>query len=238
MKSVKIDPKRVKKNEFEHITWSSGYHLVGVDEVGRGCLAGPVVTAAVLLPPHTQYRKLKDSKELKQEDRELAYRWITRNAWAAWSLVDPHLIDTLNIYQATLYAMRRAVTQLLVQLHEAPTTLLVDGIPLSFDGPFSQVYNMAQGEQKSTSIAAASIYAKVQRDRVMRNMHRVFPAYHLHRHKGYSTQLHKQQLNTFGASFVHRKRFLTWLDAKATSDATHQDIEQAPELGDGVHEQE
>ena len=209
MQSVKLNPKSINKNQFEYTAWNTGKYIVGVDEVGRGCLAGPVVTAAVILPINTQYQLLKDSKLLSQNNREKAYHWLTENAWTAWSLVDPHLIDTLNIYHATAYAMRRAITQLLVHVR-APETLLIDAMPLRYNGPFSQMYHLNSGEEKSTSIAAASIFAKVQRDRVMRDMHTVFPAYHLQQHKGYSTQLHKKQINTFGPSFIHRKNFLSW----------------------------
>jgi len=221
MKPVKLSPRTMRTNACEREAWNNNTYLVGVDEVGRGCLAGPVVTAAVILPPYTQYRLLKDSKHLKQEDREKACCWITRHAWYAWSLVDPHLINTYNIYHATIYAMRRAVTQLLIQTSLKPETLLIDSVPMTYTDTFSHIYHVNQGEHVSSTIAAASIYAKVQRDRIMRDMHTIFPAYQLYRHKGYSTPQHKQQLTQFGPSFMHRKNFITWLDRSSHGDATY-----------------
>jgi len=223
MKSVKIRPGDIYKNHFEQQAWQNNSFTAGIDEVGRGCLAGPVVTAAAIVPQRSRYPFLKDSKLLKQEERERAYRWLSQKAWFAWSLVNPYLIDQFNIYYATLYAMRRALSQLLVQLPTSPHTVLTDAMPLTYNGNFTQMYHLSDGEQKSVSIAAASIVAKVNRDRIMRQTGTIFPVYHFTSNKGYSTKVHKAQLTTFGPSFIHRANFLTWLPSNKTSQILPED---------------
>lgn len=179
-----------------------GYRsIAGVDEVGRGCLFGPVFAAAVVLDPDRQIRGLRDSKELDAERREVLAGRIRERA-AAWAVAgaDVFEIDHLNILQASRLAMRRAVEKLSL----TPDYLLVDAV--SVDGGVEQCA-LIHGDARSLSIAAASILAKVERDACMMKWHQVFPQYALDRNKGYSTPEHIQALETFGPTSLHRFSF-------------------------------
>ena len=179
------------------------YNLVaGVDEAGRGPLAGPVVAAAVILPASLKLPILADSKLLTASQRELAYKDIQRAALSIGvGIVDSVDIDGLNILQATYVAMRRALSQLLC----APSFVLVDGYPIPKNG-FSQK-GIFSGDRKSACIAAASIVAKVTRDHLMVSWDRVFPAYGFKQHKGYGTRAHQLALQKWGPSPIHRRSF-------------------------------
>lgn len=203
----------LKKNQFENSAWERGQLVCGIDEVGRGCLAGPVFAAAVILPPHAKYRYLRDSKILTEADRLKAYNWIIRNGWYGIGSVDHRTIDRHNIWQATLIAMRRAVLHLLAT---RPTTLLpeailIDAMPLNLqDTSYKSipVHYFPKGESLSISIAAASIVAKVTRDRLMQEVYApLFPGYGLAHHKGYATQVHRDAVSLHGESFIHRASF-------------------------------
>jgi len=187
---------------YEKKAWQSGAFLVaGVDEVGRGSLFGAVVAAAVILDPKYRVRGLRDSKLLLPERREVLAERIREHA-AAWAVaaVDAARIDQINIYQASRVAMRDAV----MRLAPAPDHLLVDALRLDCELP---QFPIIHGDALSASIAAASILAKVERDRMMREWDAIFPAYGLASHKGYSTPKHLAALREYGPTALHRQSF-------------------------------
>lgn len=193
------------KNHFEKQNSLDNKILCGIDEVGRGCLAGPIVTAAALLKSPKKNSLIKDSKLLNEKQLEKAYIWLTKNSTFSVSIIDHRGIDTHNIYQATKISMCRAYYQLCAIAPTPPTVVLVDAMKL----PLScTVITIFKGEQESISIAAASIIAKVTRDRIMKRLSIVFPAYHLETHKGYATKAHYQALYAKGSSPIHRSTFL------------------------------
>ena len=177
--------------------------IAGVDEAGRGALAGPVVAAAVVLPEKFPHRKLNDSKQLAPELREKIYDELVSNSEIAWSvgIVDHLEIDRINILRASHEAMRIALAALVV----APEHVLIDGLPV-FPFPFPQTA-IIDGDCYSLSIAAASVVAKVTRDRIMRDFCAQFPEYCFGQHKGYSTELHLSRLHELGPCPIHRRSF-------------------------------
>ena len=177
--------------------------IAGVDEAGRGPLAGPVVTAAVILDLNKKIPGLNDSKKLSETRREKLYEIITEEA-ICWEvkIVSPEVIDEINILQATLFGMEEAVLSLKVK----PDLCLIDGnkIPKKIIG-FSKA--IVKGDAKIASIAAASIIAKVTRDRLMLELHEKFPQYNFKRNKGYPTKEHIAALDKFGVLDCHRKSY-------------------------------
>lgn len=267
----------LKKNQFENSAWERNQLICGIDEVGRGCLAGPVFAAAVILPPGARYRYLQDSKILTEAERVKAYSWIINNGWYGIGIADHRTIDRHNIWQATLIAMKRALLHLLAtrtqgagasapeptkfesvcpgilssesllseslaqvesphsslvgaqsQVRSAfgitapsyarllPEAIVIDAMPLSLaDTSFSSipVHHFPKGESLSISIAAASIVAKVARDRLMQNAYApLFPGYGLAQHKGYATPVHRDAVSLHGESFIHRASFCKNID--------------------------
>ncbi|UOQ93204.1 ribonuclease HII [Halobacillus shinanisalinarum] len=187
---------------FEKKAKSSGKILIaGIDEAGRGPLAGPVVAAAVILPPTFYLEGLYDSKQLSLQKREQFFEAIKQQADYGVGIVTNDEIDKWNIYQATKLAMRRAVNQ----LSEAPDHLLIDAMRLE-NVPFTQE-SIVKGDQRSVSIAAASIMAKVTRDRMMKEISQHYPTYGFASNQGYGTPMHLQALNTYGPTPYHRKSF-------------------------------
>jgi ribonuclease HII len=187
---------------YEKKAWGCGAHLVaGVDEVGRGSLFGPVVAAAVILDPEYRIRGLRDSKLLPADRREILALRI-REHCVAWAIaaVDAARIDQINIYQASRVAMQNAV----LQLQPCPDHLLVDAMRLHCELPQDPIIH---GDALSASIAAASILAKVERDRMICDWDPVFPAYGLASNKGYSTPRHLAALREHGPSALHRQSF-------------------------------
>ncbi len=176
--------------------------IAGVDEVGRGPLAGPVVTAAVILDPNKPIAGLTDSKKLTEKRREALVPIIQQHA-LSWALgrAEVHEIDELNILQASLLAMRRAV----MALPLAPQKVHVDGIHAP-DVPYP-VVTIIKGDLHDQAIAAASILAKVARDQEMLDLAQQYPGYDLAKHKGYPTAAHQQALMQLGPSAIHRKSF-------------------------------
>jgi ribonuclease HII len=177
--------------------------IAGIDEAGRGALAGPVVAAAVILPEEFRHRKLNDSKQLSPELREAIYADLTSNAQVLWAIgvVDHLEIDRINILRATHQAMRAAIETLVA----TPDHVLIDGLPV-FPFPFPQTA-IIDGDCYSLSIAAASIIAKVTRDRMMRDFCAQFPNYCFEQHKGYGTELHLTRLHELGPCPIHRRSF-------------------------------
>lgn len=200
-----------KKNSYELEAWTLGRFVCGIDEVGRGSLAGPVVTAAVILPIDCTYDLLKDSKLMSAQERNQAAHWIKKNCLYSYGIVHHRLIDTHNIWHATLIAMRKALMHLLVMAPHKPSAILVDAMPLNLNNccyADIPVHHFPFGEKKSSSIAAASILAKVKRDSMMLHMDKVFPHYSWHNNKGYATQPHKQALQEHSSVIIHRRTYL------------------------------
>ena len=177
-------------------------YVAGVDEVGRGCLAGPVVAAAVVLNPDRYVPRISDSKTVTALERDKLYDQITRNA-VTWGVASASCgeIDTINIHQVSLRAMQRAV-QLLAP---SPDFVLVDAFRIP--GLLMAQRAVIHGDSRCTAIAAASIVAKVTRDRMMLELHAEDPRYGFDRHKGYATREHLQAVAQFGYSPVHRQSF-------------------------------
>jgi ribonuclease HII len=177
-------------------------HVAGVDEVGRGCLAGPVVAAAVVLDPARHIAGLRDSKLVPPAGRERLYDIITRRA-AAWAVaaVEPAEIDRINIHRASLAAMRQAV----MSLSRLPDVVIVDAFRIP-DLPLPQ-RGIVKGDRRCAAIAAASIVAKVHRDRLMEALHATDPRFGFDRHKGYATADHLEAVARFGYSTAHRRSF-------------------------------
>jgi ribonuclease HII len=195
---------------FEKKCFSRGFHCVaGIDEVGRGALAGPVVAAAVVLNNidffHINF--LKDSKKLNKTKREKLYELIRRKSDnIGIGIVGPDIIDKINIAQATFLAMKRAI----IDLKRFPDYILVDGFKIPFIS-IPQDY-IVKGEDKSVSIAAASIIAKVYRDNIMLDFHKKYPVYQFDKNVGYGTKKHILAIKQFGVTSIHRKTFKGVLD--------------------------
>ena len=192
----------------EHTMWeiedSLGLHVIcGVDEAGRGPLAGPVCAAAVILPEHLQIPGLNDSKKLTDKKRRELFPVIQQQAIAyGIGLASEAEIDEINILQATFLAMRRALEQLTVR----PEIALIDGNrETDFGLP---VKTVVKGDSLSANIAAASVLAKVTRDNIMVELAQQYPEYGFEIHKGYGTKAHYEALRTYGPSPIHRRSFL------------------------------
>jgi len=194
--------------QFEHNAKTLGYGMIaGIDEAGRGPLAGPVVSAAVILPHDFFCEGVNDSKKLSEKKRETLFPRIMDKAIAvSTGIASHHEIDDINILRASLLSMKRAVENLSsLPGSPVPDFLLIDGkFTLDMDIPQSAII---QGDSKSMSIAAASIIAKVTRDALMKELHEVYPAYDFARHKGYPTQAHKAAILKHGPCPVHRLTF-------------------------------
>jgi ribonuclease HII len=191
-------------HDYERELRCQGYNcIVGIDEVGRGALAGPVVAAAVVLGPECTIDGVRDSKLVPEAEREQLYEMITNRA-VCWSvgIIDSEIIDEINILQATFVAMRHAVASLSIVPHYA----LIDGRDTPSIGVPCQA--IIGGDGLSMSIAAASIVAKVTRDRIMREYHETMPNYGFARHKGYATVAHRSAILQFGPVHIHRRSFL------------------------------
>ncbi len=176
--------------------------ICGVDEAGRGPLAGPVTAAAVILDPAHPIEGLKDSKKLSEAQRDLLAEQIKKHA-LAWSIAESSVeeIDTLNILQATMLAMRRAVEGLKI----TPSLALIDGNRCPVMPVRSEA--IVKGDDKVAAISAASILAKTARDHLLAELHSIYPQYALDQHKGYPTALHLARLKEFGVSAIHRKSY-------------------------------
>jgi ribonuclease HII len=205
-------------NKYEKLARAQGAVIIaGVDEVGRGALFGPVVAAAVILPPDTRIRGLRDSKQLLPEDRDRLEAIVRTRAIAiAIEEVDAETIDRVNIYQASRMAMSAAVLGLATQ----PDHLLIDALRL--DLPHAQTA-IIYGDSLSISIAAASVVAKVYRDRRMCEFDVEFPGYGLASHKGYATPEHREALKNLGPCPLHRKSFAPVLQADLPWDVIAED---------------
>ena len=188
---------------IEQSLWAQGYeHIAGVDEAGRGPLAGPLVAAAVIFPKDAFIEDVDDSKKLSAKKREEVYSLIVSKAISiSIGMVDHIEIDRINILQATIQAMQKALEGLCISPHFA----IIDGNYFLYDKlPFKTIVD---GDAKSFTIAAASIVAKVTRDRLMFELDERYPQYGFARHKGYGTKRHIEALHKFGPCEIHRKSF-------------------------------
>lgn len=194
----------VSSFDWEEAAWRDGYlHVAGVDEAGRGPLAGPVVAAACILPKEHCPVGLRESKQLSSKARQGFLRELQQESTVLFGVgeASEEEIDLLNIYQATLLAMKRAVEALSVQ----PDYLLVDAMPLRVGE--LPCRSIVRGDEQSFSIAAASLLAKETRDAQMRMAHEKWPQYGFAQHKGYGTREHLEALNKWGPCPLHRKSF-------------------------------
>lgn len=195
---ARIETMKVYEKEYEPHGW-----ICGIDEVGRGPLCGPVVASAVILPKDCQILYLNDSKKLSEKKREELYDVIMEQAIAVGTgMASPERIDEINILQATYEAMRQAVAALKVK----PAVLLNDAVTIP--GIEIPQIPIIKGDAKSVSIAAASIIAKVTRDRMMVEYDRMYPGYDLASNKGYGTKTHMEALRTIGPCEIHRRTFI------------------------------
>ena len=186
--------------EYEKSFWDRGYFVAGVDEAGRGPLAGPVVASAVILKPYTEPFLRGDSKKLSRKEREELFEYIKGSALAVGTaVVDSSVIDRINILEATKLAMKRALEDLKHHFDVVITDYIqlegVNCVPL------------VKGDEKSISCACASVIAKVLRDRIMEHFHKVYPDYGFSKHKGYPTKKHREVILRYGTCDIHRKTF-------------------------------
>lgn len=195
----------IKLSKYEKEYHDKGFeYIAGIDEAGRGPLAGPVVAAAVILPKDCLIEGVNDSKKISEKKREKLYDDVIENA-VAWGvgIVDNNVIDEINILEATRKAMHEAIEGLQVKpdyiLIDAEKKVNTNGIPY---------LPIIKGDALSISIAAASIVAKVTRDRMMREYDKVFPVYGFEKHKGYGTKAHVEAIKEHGICMIHRKTFL------------------------------
>lgn len=186
--------------------------VCGVDEAGRGAWAGPVVAAAVILDIDVSERMaahhLRDSKVMTAEEREKAYAWLMGRCVYGVGLAHHRMVDELNVYQATLKIMRRAIAQLGAQVPNLPETIIVDAMPLSIPENEGRVIYFPFAESRSRNVAAASIIAKVVRDRIMARLDPLFPGYGWLDNKAYGTPAHQEALARQGITYMHRMTYI------------------------------
>ncbi len=190
-------------NSFERRAHQRGHKMVaGIDEAGRGPLAGPVVAAAVILPFDYENTDIRDSKQLSAKKRETLYEIIKRDALSiGLGVVEVPVIDAINIFRASLAAMREAVSDLTI----LPDYLLIDGTKgVTLDIPEETI---VKGDSRSISVASASIIAKVSRDKIMEMYHYQFPQYNFLKNKGYGTEEHRNAIRQYGSCKLHRRSF-------------------------------
>lgn len=202
-KKLEAERERIKAMSFYETEYAAYHRICGIDEAGRGPLAGPVVAGAVILPRDCEILYLNDSKKLSEKKREELYEVIMEKAVAVGlGIVDEKRIDEINILQATYEAMREAIQK----LEEEPDILLNDAVTVP--GVSVTQVPIIKGDAKSVSIAAASIVAKVTRDRIMVEYDKIYPEYGFASHKGYGTALHIEALKKYGPVEIHRRSFI------------------------------
>ncbi len=193
---------QIPDTSFEQIYWNQDQYTAGIDEAGRGPLAGPVVAAAVVLPKYFRHSAIKDSKKLSPSKRnELCGLILEKSISHGIGIVESYEIDRINILQATLKAMKIAVSK----LDTKPDSLLIDGIN-KIDSEIEQI-TIKKGDSRCLSIAAASIIAKVTRDKIMLDYDSQYPQFNFKKHKGYPTKEHLDLIKHYGISKIHRKTF-------------------------------
>jgi len=195
--------------KIEEKLWSEGYNYIAcIDEVGRGCLAGDVVACAIIMPKHIIIEGVNDSKKLTPKKREKLYDEIIRKSVAVGiGCVDSKTIDEINIKQSTLLAMKKAINNLKDKNKETiiPDFILIDAEKIDINTPQMSII---KGDEKCHGIAAASIIAKVYRDRGCKDLDEKYPGYGFEKHKGYGTKQHREAIQSLGPCEIHRKSFL------------------------------
>ncbi|MCI9050033.1 MAG: ribonuclease HII [Coprobacillus sp.] len=188
--------------KFENEAYQHGKKIiVGLDEAGRGPMAGPLVVGAVIFDKNFYHEEINDSKKLSEKKREMLYELIIQNALAYQiEIIDVHEVDQLNVYQASKQGMIRAIEHISLK----PDYALTDAVPL---GDVIEHQAIVKGDALSMSIAAASILAKVTRDRIMKEYDELYPEYGFAKHKGYPTLQHKEALKKYGVTPIHRHTF-------------------------------
>jgi len=205
LEKLEIEKSRIDAMKVYERRYEKYEAICGIDEVGRGPLAGPVVAAAVILPKEATILYINDSKKISEKKREELYEIIVKKALAVGiGVVSPAVIDDINILQATYEAMRIAVRKLLI----TPDILLNDAVTIPDLDPLLLQVPIIKGDEKSISIAAASIIAKVTRDRIMKEYHTLYPAYGFESNKGYGSAFHIERLKEIGTCPIHRKSFI------------------------------
>lgn len=208
-KEAQLIAKLAEMKQYETDLSTQGFqYIAGVDEVGRGPLAGPVVAAAVILPADFSLLGINDSKQLSEAKRDMLFEIIKKEALSIGvGIIEHDMIDQVNIYEATKLAMSEALDQ----LNPAPDFILVDAMPLKYS---ESELSLIKGDTKSISIAAASIIAKVTRDRMMQHYDALYPGYDFANNMGYGTKKHLNGLDTIGVCPIHRLSFSPVKEAK------------------------
>ena len=200
------EEERLKKlKEEENKLYESGINYIcGIDEAGRGPLAGPVVVGAIILPKDSFIEGVNESKKVSEKKREMLYEQLTKEA-IAWSvgIVDQNLIDEVNILNATKMALTEAISK----LEKKPELIMVDALE-NIDTMGINYKSIIKGDAKIYSISAASIIAKVTRDRIMKKWDEIYPEYGFAKHKGYGTAMHISAIKEYGICSIHRKTFV------------------------------
>lgn len=201
----KEEERLIKLKEFEEELYKTGLkYICGIDEAGRGPLAGPVVVAAVIMPQDSMIEGVNDSKKVSEKKREMLYDLITNEAIAySVGIIDQNEIDEINILNAT----KKGLTQCITNLSVKPERIIVDALN-KIDTCGIPYTSIIKGDAKCYSIAAASIIAKVTRDRIMRTWDEIYPEYGFEKHKGYGTAAHIKAIKEFGPTPIHRKSFI------------------------------
>lgn len=198
--------------QYDESIRKDGFSVIaGIDEAGRGPVAGPVVAAAVILPEDFRIEGIRDSKKIPKKEREELFWAILLNALdIGIGIVDSHVIDRINILRATRQAMHNAAMDLTNNISGKPDIILIDALTI----PSIKIKQMPiiKGDAKSASIAAASIIAKVVRDGIMLKYHSIYPQYEFDRHKGYATKAHLDKIKKYGPCPIHRKSFQKVMD--------------------------
>jgi ribonuclease HII len=200
--------------DYEKKAQSEGFSFViGIDEAGRGPLAGPVVASAVLLRDNNFSSVIKDSKKMTEKQRNCAFVEVFDKALVGVGIISSSVIDTVNILEATFLAMNRAVRQLVLQIPDSQredfnrkVCLLIDGNMFKSELPYAY-RTIVKGDSAVLSIACASIVAKVTRDRILASYDKIYPEYGFKQHKGYGTVKHKDAIREYGQTLIHRKSF-------------------------------
>ena len=192
--------RKICPNDYEHACWQKGSLLVGIDEAGRGPLAGPLVVAGVVFPAGYENPDIYDSKTLSEKKREMMFDIIQEDAlWFEIRIVSEAEIDRYDIYHADQMAMG------VIAANAPAETVVTDAMPLEIEG--KEIFSVVKGDQKSVSVAAGSILAKVTRDRMMKEYDLLYPEYGFAKNKGYGTKAHMEAIDRYGITPIHRRSF-------------------------------
>ncbi|MBM17736.1 MAG: ribonuclease HII [Epsilonproteobacteria bacterium] len=203
--------------QYEEKFWNKNLSVCGIDEVGRGCLAGPIVTCAAIIHKNQYHPKLADSKKLTKKTMLEVYEWLTSNCTYSIGINSSRIIDQKNIYQTTKLTMKQALMHLQKPGVQTPSIILIDAMLIDMSNTLYEnikQVSLIKGESKSASIAAASVIAKVTRDTILQRLDTSFPSYNLKQHKGYGTKQHQESILSGQPSILHRNTYLKNLLSK------------------------